>query len=112
MPLSLHELGLHRCVDAVEDQLWDAVRRGHDVQTHLHPHWTRAARKDGIWSFDSQTFLLGNLGDAEQVCSKSKELLTRVRQYFEALLKPVSPHHRTVAYRAGGYSFSLMRGRC
>ena len=34
------ELGLHRFVDAVEDQLRDAVRRGHDVQTHLHPHWT------------------------------------------------------------------------
>jgi hypothetical protein len=30
-------------------------------------------------------------------------LLTRARQYFEALLKPVSPHYRTVAYRAGGY---------
>ena len=58
------ELGLHRFVDAVEDQLRDAVRRGHDVQTHLHPHWTRAERKDGIWSFDNQTFLLGNLGGA------------------------------------------------
>jgi hypothetical protein len=97
------ELGLHHFVDAVEDQLRDAVLRGHDVQTHLHPHWLTAERKDRIWSFDSRTFLLGNIGDAEQVCSKTKELLSRARQYFEALLKPVSPHYRTVAYRAGDY---------
>ena len=97
------ELDLHRFVDAVEDQLRDAVRRGHDVQTHLHPHWLTAERKDDTWSFDNEAFLLGNLGYADQVCSKTKELLSRARQYFEALLRPVSPHYRTVAYRAGGF---------
>ena len=97
------ELGLHRFVDAVEEQLRGAVRRGHDVQTHLHPHWLTAERKDGRWSFDGESFLLGNFGDADQVYAKTKELLSRARQYFEALLKPVSPHYRTVAYRAGGY---------
>ena len=97
------ELDLHRFVDAVEDQLRDAVRRGHDVQTHLHPHWLTAERKGNTWSFDGDSFVLGALGDADQVCSKTKELLSRARQYFEALLRPVSPQYRTVAYRAGGY---------
>lgn len=97
------ELGLHRFVDVVEDQLRDAIRRGHDVQTHLHPHWLTAERKGDIWSFDSKSFLLGHLGTPDQVCSQAKELLIRSRQYLEALLQPVSPHYRTVAYRAGGY---------
>jgi hypothetical protein len=97
------ELGLPRFVNAVEHQLRDAVRRGHDVQTHLHPHWLTAERKDDEWLFDGDSFVLGALGDADQVCSRTKELLERARQYFEALLKPVSPHYRTVAYRAGGF---------
>jgi hypothetical protein len=97
------ELGLTRFVNAVEHQLRDAVQRGHDVQTHLHPHWLTAQRLDDEWSFDSDSFVLGALGDADQVCSRTKELLERARQYFEALLKPVSPDYRTVAYRAGGF---------
>jgi hypothetical protein len=97
------ELGLPRFVDAVEHQLRDAVRRGHDVQTHLHPHWLTAERKDREWSFDGNSFVLGALGDADQVGSRTRGLLERARQYFEALLKPVSPDYRTIAYRAGGF---------
>jgi hypothetical protein len=97
------ELARHRFVDAVEDQLRDAVRRGHDVQTHLHPHWLTAECKEDTWSFDPESFLLGTLGDADHVYSETKELLIRARQYLESLLKPMSPDYRTVAYRAGGY---------
>ena len=25
--------------DSAEKQLKDAIRRGHDVQSHVHPHW-------------------------------------------------------------------------
>jgi hypothetical protein len=67
------ELGLPRFVDAVEHQLRGAVRRGHDVQTHLHPHWLTAERNGDEWSFDPESFLLGTFGDADQVYSRTKE---------------------------------------
>jgi hypothetical protein len=98
------EEGLDNFVAEAEEQLRAAVRRGHDVQTHLHPHWLRARREDGRWAFEAGDFLLGRLGaDEREVYAFTKNLLIQARGYLEGLLKPVSPAYRTIAFRAGGY---------
>jgi hypothetical protein len=82
--------------EAVEEQLRNAMRRGHDVQAHLHPHWLHATRRDGRWSAPLDTFLVGALDDPG-------DLLQRVRTYLEELLQPVDPAYRCFAFRAGNY---------
>jgi hypothetical protein len=105
------ELGLHHFVDAVEDQLRDAVLRGHDVQTHLHPHWLTAERKDRIWSFDSRTFLLGNIGTRSRFVAKQRNCLVARGNTS----KGCSNRSRLTIVRwpieLAATAFSLMRGR-
>jgi hypothetical protein len=82
--------------DAVEDQLRDAIGRGHDVQAHLHPHWLHATRDDGRWSAPLDTFLVGALDDPAP-------LLARAAAYLNDLLRPVDPAYGCIAFRAGNY---------
>jgi hypothetical protein len=81
---------------AVEEQLRDAIRRGHDVQAHLHPHWLHATRVGGRWTAPLDTFLVGKLGDPASLLAQAKE-------YLEDLLRPVDPAYACVAFRAGNY---------
>jgi hypothetical protein len=97
------QLGRNDFVTAVHAQLKDAVQRGHDVQTHIHPHWLHATRDGARWRFDSKYFLLGNFGDDDEVHRLTRDLLLRAKDYLEGLLRPVAPAYRTIAYRAGGY---------
>jgi hypothetical protein len=82
--------------DAVEEQLRDAIERGHDVQAHLHPHWLHAIREDGRWSAPLDTFLVGALDDPAP-------LLARAAEYLNGLLRPVDPAYACIAFRAGNY---------
>jgi hypothetical protein len=82
--------------DAVEEQLRETVRRGHDVQAHLHPHWLHAQRVDGRWTAPLDTFLVGALADPAP-------LLARAAAYLNELLRPVDPGYSCVAFRAGNY---------
>lgn len=81
---------------AVEEQLREAVRRGHDVQAHLHPHWLHATRAGRRWTAPLDTFLVGALDDP-------RDLLQRARTYLEELLQPVDADYRCIAFRAGNY---------
>lgn len=83
--------------DAAEAQLRDAVRRGHDVQVHLHPHWLHAGREDGCWRAPLDTFSVGTVEDPAP-------LLARAKTYLEELLRPIDPEYSCVAFRAGHYS--------
>jgi peptidoglycan/xylan/chitin deacetylase (PgdA/CDA1 family) len=81
---------------AAEEQLREAVRRGHDVQAHLHPHWLHAVRDTGRWRAPLDTFLVGALDDPAP-------LLARAAGYLNELLRPVDPAYACVAFRAGNY---------
>ncbi len=83
---------------AAEAQLRDALRRGHDVQAHLHPHWLSARREGRRWIAPPETFLVGSLTQ-DQVAT----LLARTSSYLASLLRPVDPEYACVAFRAGNY---------
>lgn len=104
------ELGQKDVVQQIEDQMRQAVLRGHDVQTHLHPHWLETdIRSDGSavrhYRFDESRFLLGNWApeDGGQLQTFCLEILSRARTYLTDLLSPVNPSYRCMAFRAGGY---------
>lgn len=90
------EDGNEEFVSAVEEQLQGAIRRGHDVQVQLHPHWLQARRENGRWHAPPETFPVGALEDPVP-------LLTRAKVYLNELLCPVDPSYSCLAFRAGSY---------
>ena len=47
--------------EAIVDQLREAVRRGHDVQLHLHPSYFNACHQDGCWLQDWSEYNVAGL---------------------------------------------------
>jgi hypothetical protein len=104
------ELGHDDFPRRVEEQLCRAVGQGHDVQTHLHPHWltTEVQRQEGgrsQYDYDRSRFLLANCaqGGDDRLYDFTLGLLARAKTYLTDLLRPVVPEYRCVAFRAGGY---------
>lgn len=104
------ELGKNEFPEAVDKQLVDALGRGHDVQTHIHPHWfeTEISQNNegySAYNFDLSKFLLGNLVPKGNSTSYDMyvEIFKRAKLYLEQLLQPVNPNYQNIAFRAGGY---------
>jgi hypothetical protein len=89
------ELG--RLADEWEEAVRDAYRRGHDVQLHLHPQWSRAEYADGRWRL-AAPWSLAAYGRAAM-----EEMLGAARATLEEVLRPVDPAFRAVAFRAGSW---------
>lgn len=87
---------------AMETQIRDAFRQGHDVQLHLHPQWIDAYWQDGKWNVNLEKWRLGGYyGDGDNTLVN---LLKRGKQTLEDLLRPVNPQYKCIAIRAGGYN--------
>lgn len=98
------EAGLDDFPAQAESQLRDMIRRKHDVQTHLHPHWLSATREGTQWKWLPSQFTFGGGTDSDESCRQlAVEQLRRAADYLEKLLKPVDKSYRCVAYRAGGF---------
>lgn len=85
-------------VEAVEGQLVDAVRRGHDVQLHLHPAWFRARHEHGRWVLDFDEYALPGL-PVEQI----RRYVAEGAGYLNELGRRADPLYRCTAFRAGGW---------
>jgi len=89
-------------ISAMENQIMDACRQGHDIQLHIHPQWVDAYWKDGKWNVNLEKWRLGGYsGEGE---NSLVNLLKRGKQTLEDLLKPIDPDYKCIAMRAGGYN--------
>jgi hypothetical protein len=90
--------------NAAEKQLKDAIRRGHDVQSHVHPHWQYTRIEGNRYTVNTDYFLLGKLDtDTEALYGKVLDYLKTSRNYLHDLLRQVNTNYHCVAFRAGGY---------
>lgn len=89
-------------VVAMENQLKEAFRNGHDIQLHLHPQWVDAYWQDDKWNVNLNEWRLG--GYHREGENSLENLFRRGKQTLEELLKPVCPEYQCVAVRAGGYN--------
>jgi len=80
----------------VASQLRDAVRRGHDVQIHVHPQWFGAAPADGGWKLDSRWRLADRSG------ADIAAMLTEGVDWLQSTLSGLDWKAR--AFRAGGWA--------
>lgn len=81
-------------------QIQDMVRRGHDVQLHMHPNWfpELGARKtengfEWNWEYIHCDAVPGDLS----------ELVRRCKERLEEIVRVVRPDYKVCAFRAGGY---------
>jgi SAM-dependent methyltransferase len=91
----------------MEDQWRDAVRRGHDVQLHLHPAWLPelGVRRDGdSWSWETE-----GTGRAADYPGDLQALIARCTAALEEAIRPADPAYGVSCFRAGAYEAQPFR---
>lgn len=89
-------------VDLMEEQLRYAIRGGHDVQLHIHPHWLTSNFNDGKWEFDYSRYRLHSFGFSQTDVNSVQSIIMEGKEYLLELLTPVDPEYNCIAFRAGG----------
>ena len=100
------ELGFGEFPDQVDDQLRQVVRRGHDVQMHIHPHWPKTdieRREDGSTHYHVDSVWIYPGPHIPDIYKFMLKYLMEGKEYLNHLLKEVSSDYQCVAYRAGAY---------
>jgi hypothetical protein len=87
--------------EAMKVQLIDMIRRGHDVQLHLHPQWVDAKWEDGRWVVDIDNWRLSDFNSPSMTL---KQLVSSGKQTLEEIIQPYYPSYECYAIRAGGYN--------
>ena len=86
-------------VTDIEQQLCDAIHRGHDVQLHIHSSYFKA-HWNGI-HFD-QCIEEYNMAALPHV--RITEMVGQCVEYLESLLKPIKSDYKVWLYRAANWS--------
>jgi hypothetical protein len=87
--------------DAIVAQLRRAITNGHDVQLHLHSSYFNARHANGGWSQDWSEYDFAALP-----YERLHWMIGTGKQWLEALLIPVDPTYRCVAFRAPNWAVS------
>jgi hypothetical protein len=85
----------------MREQAVSLVRRGHDVQMHLHPQWYGARYERGQWTLDETHSTVDSL-------LKNQRQVTRYiadrKTVLDNMLAEAEPARRAQAYRAGAFA--------
>src|SRR5436190_6757186 len=90
--------------EAIADQLRQAIRRGHDVQLHLHSSYFNATYNGDRWEQDLSEYNFARLPS-----QRLNEMVRAGKEYLEQLLKPVDPGYECTAFRAANWAMSPSR---
>lgn len=86
-------------VAEIEQQLCDAIRRGHDVQLHIHSSYFKA-QWNGV-HFDQ---CIEEYNMAALSYERIDEMVGQCVEYLETLLKPIKCDYKVWLYRAANWS--------
>ncbi len=86
-------------VAEIESQLQDAIRRGHDVQLHVHSSWFNAK-----WDGKSWDQCIDEYNMAALPMERIDEMVGQCVGYLHDLLRPVKPDYRVWLFRAANWS--------
>lgn len=96
----LKENGKIEVCTLIEQQLKDAVRRGHDIQLHMHPNWlpelgAKNEKEQWLWNWD--------YASCNDYPNNLNELFYRCKTELETIIREVAPNYKVQAFRAGAY---------
>ena len=86
-------------VTEIEAQLQDALRRGHDVQLHVHSSWFNAK-----WDGKSWDQCIDEYNMAALPMERIDEMVSQCVSYLHDLLRPVKPDYKVWLFRAANWS--------
>jgi hypothetical protein len=82
-------------------QLCEAIRRGHDVQLHIHSSYFNARYEKGRWVQDWSEYNFAGLD-----LRRLREFISIGKAFLESLLQPVDPDYKCNVFRAANWSMS------
>lgn len=94
---------LKQLADTWDEHVRMAYSRGHDIQLHIHPQWSKVNFENGRWKLSGDWSLL-NCDPAE-----SYRMLSESKAYLERLLAPLNPNYRCVSFRSGSSAIAPSR---
>lgn len=86
-------------VTDIEKQLCDAVRRGHDVQLHVHSSYFKAK-----WTGHAFDQCIDEYNMAALPFERIDEMVSECVDYLEKLLKPIKSDYKVWLFRAANWS--------
>lgn len=98
--LWLKENGKTEICTLIEQQLKDAIRRGHDVQLHIHPNWMTelgAKYENGKWIWN------WSYASCNDYPYNLNRLFYKCKTELEKIIYDVNPNYKVQAFRAGAY---------
>lgn len=87
---------------AMENQIQEAYKNGHDVQLHLHPQWVDAKWIHGAWVVNNEEWRLG--GYRRNNSTEIYNLIKKGKETIEEIIKAVDSNYVCSTLRAGGYN--------
>ena len=87
----------------IEKQILNVMRRGHDVQLHLHPWWIGATFKDNKWQLNPNYFRITDLPHgmgSENDPVSILGVLSQGKNTLESIINPTCPQYECLVYRA------------
>ena len=94
--------GIQSYVNAFERQLQNALKAGHDVQLHLHPHWLESEVEENIF-YPAPKFRLADF-DTTGNGSEIRAIIKKGIESLQEICREVKPDYQCVAYRGEGYN--------
>ncbi len=83
----------------IEQQLCDAIRRGHDVQLHIHSSYFKSEYKDGHFDQCIEEYNMAALS-----YERISEMVGTCVEYLQNLLRPMKADYRVWLFRAANWS--------
>lgn len=83
----------------IEQQLCDAIRRGHDVQLHVHSSYFKAA-----WNGEHFDQCIEEYNMAALSYERVTEMVSQSVKYLENLLQPIQSDYKVWLFRAANWS--------
>jgi len=78
----------------IEIQLSEALKKGHDIQLHIHPQWLDAEYIDKEWLIPNPKRVITSLSNNE-----IENILNRGKQELEKIFQPIDPNYACLAMR-------------
>lgn len=81
--------------DAWDEHVRMAFSRGHDIQLHIHPQWSKYSFENDRWRLSGDWSLLNYKPEA------SFAMLSAAKTYLEDLIKPLDANYQCLSFRSG-----------
>ena len=83
----------------IEAQLCEAIKRGHDVQLHVHSSYFKAVHQNGTFDQCIEEYNMAALP-----IERIDEMVSQCVTYLQTLLKPIKKDYRVWLFRAANWS--------